>query len=177
MKRIFLMTLMACFLGLNLWAQPPAPVMEPDDEAEFMNEAAPMALAKLDLTAEQQKTMRTLRTQLRKEMIPLRGSLESKRIDLQEEMAAEKPNLNKINALVDDMTKMRAEMQKKQIAQRLKMREVLTPEQRKMLEAQRGVRPHRMGRGHKGAPDGVPCFAPRGLRPHRGMGSHRGMGI
>ncbi len=168
MKHVLTLAMILLVVAINAWAQPPAAMMEPGDDPEWMDDAAPMA--KLDLTAEQKKSMQALRTQMRKEMIPLRGNLESKHIDLQEEMAAEQPNIARINALVDDLAKVKAEIQKKQIAHRLKMRDMLTPEQRKIWQEQRGKRMHEFGREGRPGRGGHSFRGPRGMRPACGVG-------
>lgn|GEM_PF-6485808 len=119
-------------------------------------------MAKLNLTDAQKKKLREMRLQNQKELIPLRADLQTKHLDLRSEMQSDKPDLAKINGLVDQIAKVRADIQKKQIAFRFKMRDQLTPEQLKIWDANRG----RMGRGFMNGPG-------RGMRGMRGMMSPR----
>ncbi len=164
MSKYFLLMAMLLFSPMIIWSQTPkeqpmeewsfAWLDDPMDEGDFDFEAAePPAppfncglgmigegrwAEKLNLTDEQKKTLREMRLKHQKEMIPLRGDLKSKHLDLQSAMQADKPDQTKINALVDQIAKVKADIQKKTIAFRLEMRKQLTPEQLKMWDENRG---------------------------------------
>jgi len=88
----------------------------------------------LNLTDEQKQVLKEQSLPFQKEMIRLKAQWESKRLDLKAEMDAVNPEVNKINALVDEAAKIRAEMAKKRIAQELALVKLLTPEQRKVWQ-------------------------------------------
>ncbi len=90
----------------------------------------------LNLTAEQQSQISDLRLQLQKEMLPLRSELMTKRNELKLLMTAEKPDMGKINRKIEEISKIRTEIQKKRVAHRLKIRSLLTEEQRKIFDTQ-----------------------------------------
>lgn len=100
----------------------------------------------LQLSDAQKKTMQELRLQHHKELVPLRSDLELLEIDLKSAMTAEKVDLTRINGLVDKIARARAEIEKKQIALRFKLRDQLTPEQRKIWDQRIGRRGERLGR-------------------------------
>lgn len=83
----------------------------------------------LRLTDEQREQMRNLRTQHQKEMIPLRADLKVLRVELRELMATG-ANESALNSKIDQIGKLRTEIQKKRMAHHLAMRNVLTEEQR-----------------------------------------------
>ena len=62
------------------------------------------------------------------------------RMKLNELKTAENPDQNQINELIDKSAKMKAEMEKSRTASELKVRSILTPEQRKVVDAKRKER-------------------------------------
>ncbi|MBN2356798.1 Spy/CpxP family protein refolding chaperone [candidate division KSB1 bacterium] len=133
--------------------EPPMPPVEPGPE--LMEEER--IGGKLNLTDEQKDTMREMRLKHQKEMIPLQAELKSKNLDLKSAIQADKPDMAKINALVDQVSRIKADIQKKNIAFRLDMRDQLTEEQlklwnknrarltRKFIHDRRGLRAPRTG--------------------------------
>ena len=106
------------------------------------------------LTPEQMEKISALRIDHQKATIDLRADLQKKRLDLRTLMMAEKPDEKKINAVIEEMGSLRTQLQKKRVSHWLKVREMLTPEQRASLKARspgfggrRGGGPRR-GRGH-----------------------------
>lgn len=95
----------------------------------------------LKLTKEQKQEIKELRVKLQKELVPLRSKLQIARLDLQTEIDAEKPNRATINSLIDETAKIRAEMAKLNISHRLTVAQLLTPEQRELLQEFKGKRP------------------------------------
>ncbi|MCI0515335.1 periplasmic heavy metal sensor [candidate division KSB1 bacterium] len=102
-----------------------------------------------NLTAEQETKIKSLRLDLEKELTPLQLKVRKMRIELQELMIVDQPNLNQINSKLDDISKQRLEIAKKFIKHRLAVRELLTAEQRIMFDKQ--------GRGHGGRMHGFPA--------------------
>ncbi len=137
-----------------------------DDENEFMwvgRKGQGMGdgprfqfVEQMKLTEEQQKKMQEMRVAHQKEMIPLRAQVKVKRIELQELFRGD-ANQGAINSKIDEISKLTADLQKKNAAHRLAMRNLLTPDQKKIWDS----RPHRMGMMGDGQ---------RGMMKHRGMG-------
>lgn len=101
----------------------------------------------LKLTPEQKKQFQELKLKHAKEILPLQNDLRVKKLDLKIEMShAENPNMNKINALVDDIAKIQAEIQKKNIAHKFKLRSLLTDEQKEKWDARKNFKGKHMMR-------------------------------
>jgi len=160
--------LVAAFVAGSVWAQnPPAPGPMPGGARQ---EFARPLMEKLNLTDEQRKTMQEMRLKHQKELIPIQGKLKEKRLDLKAEMMADEPNQSKINSIVDEIGKLRTELQKKQIAHRLAIRNILTDEQRAIWDAHRRAlggrkmmkpcRPGRKGKRHFHHPPAPPMQGP-----------------
>jgi Spy/CpxP family protein refolding chaperone len=163
-KSVVLMLGLLIAIALPLWAQPmPDPPRGFSGCGPMMESCKPM-LDELKLTPEQKKTFEEMALKHQKEMLPLRSALQAKRLDLRGEFMADNPNQSKINPIVDDIAKARAEIQKKQIAHRLEMRSVLTPEQKALWDENKGEWIH----GWLNDDD-----APRGHRPFMGRGAPR----
>jgi Spy/CpxP family protein refolding chaperone len=126
----------------------------------------------LRISDEQRDQMRNLRTRHQKEMIPIRADLRVLRVELRE-LVSNGANLSALNSKIDQIGKLRTEIEKKSMAQRLAMRDVFTDEQREAFKDRMfmGGRGDWGGRGH-------------GERHHRGFGDrddkgprgHRGGG-
>jgi len=106
------------------------------------------------LTAEQMEKVGALRTEHQKGMIDLRADLQKKRLDLRTLMTATEPNEKKINAVIEEMGALRTQLQKQRVSHWLKVREMLTPEQRASwkargfgLDGRHGKRHPRQGQG------------------------------
>lgn len=117
------------------------------------------------LTPEQIEKISALRIEHQKATIDLRASLQKKRLDFRTLMMAEKPDEKKINAVIEEMGALRTQLQKQRVAHWLKVREILTPEQRASLKARRpgfggrrGWGPPRRDPGHGPDWDMGPCW-------------------
>jgi Spy/CpxP family protein refolding chaperone len=100
----------------------------------------------LELTKDQRKQLEDFTVNFRKEMIPLRAQMQVMHIELQQLIRADAKR-TEIDAKIDQIGKLRTDLQKKSVGLRLAMRGVLTPEQRDKWD----TRPHMMGKG-EGAP-------------------------
>jgi len=83
-----------------------------------------------DLTEEQKAQIDALKMNLEKEMLPMKTKLEVKQAELQELLVADSPNKGAIDKKIDEIGSLRTQIQKKRIDNRLKIRALLTPEQR-----------------------------------------------
>jgi Spy/CpxP family protein refolding chaperone len=116
-----------------------------------------MMAAELELSDEQRTKMRDIAEKQRRQSIRAKADLDIARLDLHGLMRADKADLAKINAQIDKMAKMRADLQKSQVASRIEMRSVLTAEQQqKMKELRTTPRKMKMRRAAPapGSPDG-----------------------
>lgn len=108
--------------------------------------------AALDLTDAQRERLAAIHERQARRGIQARADLQLARLDLRKLMRAEAPNTAAINAQIDRLARMRADLQKSHVATRLEARAVLTPEQRKQLrEAGPGAPGRRMQRLRQGS--------------------------
>jgi Spy/CpxP family protein refolding chaperone len=155
MKRIFISTLIliGMLVFTSVWAQP-----EPDWDGP------PALPSDLKLSKDQLQKIREMQRNVQKEIIPLRSQLALKMVDLRSETDKDQPDLAKINLLIDETGKIRAEIAKKRIANRLAVAKVLTPAQLEQWKAERGKMMHEFGRDrHR-----------EGMRDGKRQGMHRG---
>jgi Spy/CpxP family protein refolding chaperone len=96
----------------------------------------------LELTKDQRKQLEDLSVNFRKEIIPMRAQVQVLNIDLQQLIRSDAKQ-TEIDAKIDQIGKLRTDVQKKSVGLRLAMRGVLTPEQRDKWD----TRPHMMGKG------------------------------
>jgi len=155
-KRFVLIAILAVFmLSLaTVYAQGPGRGMRwVDDEDEFP-----------ELTADQKDQMAKLRLEHQKAMIPLNADLKLKRIEFRDMMRNDASQAE-LNRMLDDIGRLKVEISKMRLDHRLKMRNILTDEQREFLESH--PRWHRfMDRFHKdGWGKGMRKFhrGPRGI--------------
>ena len=111
------------------------------------------AFARLDLTDAQREKLADIHERQMRRNVQARADLQLARMDLHKLMKAESPNTAAINAQIDKLAKLRADMQKTHVATFVEARGLLTPEQRKQL---REPGPGGPGRGmmfHRGPQD------------------------
>jgi Spy/CpxP family protein refolding chaperone len=87
----------------------------------------------LELTKDQRKQLETIRVNFRKEMIPMRAQLQVLNIDLQQLIRSDAKQME-IDAKIDQIGKLRTELQKKNVGHRIAMRTILTPDQREKMD-------------------------------------------
>ena len=90
-----------------------------------------------DLTDEQKEKMEEIQTETQKITTPLRSKLNTLSAELDELLIAENPNRNAIDSKIEEMAEARTELHKKRIDTRLRIRELLTEEQRVRFDAMR----------------------------------------
>jgi Spy/CpxP family protein refolding chaperone len=83
-----------------------------------------------DLTEEQMTKIHELRVEHEKEILPLQAKVNSLWAELKVLALENNPNQQQINNKIDDIGKVKAQIQKTQIAHRLKVRELLTEKQK-----------------------------------------------
>ena len=83
----------------------------------------------LKLTPEQKAKMQKMCLEFQKEILPLQTDLKAKSLDIKT-LLGEKTDLSKINAIIDEMAKIKAEMMKKNLAHHNQIMGLLTDEQK-----------------------------------------------
>jgi len=111
------------------------------------------ALTDLELSTEQQQELKELWLSFEEDTIDLEADLKRTRLGLQRELMADEPDLEKIEGLIDQISDLRAEIQKTGVAYLLEAKEILTDEQLAKLEAHRWE--HRSMRGRTGGARGT----------------------
>jgi Spy/CpxP family protein refolding chaperone len=109
---------------------------------------------RLDLTAAQQETLKSLRTEHYKTMRPLRNKMTELRARERTLMSEEKIDKNEVSKTIDEQTELTSQIRKLQLDHRLAVREILTEDQLMQLDRQRDQRQRfdRQGNEHWGSP-------------------------
>lgn len=149
------------------------------DHGQWWN--SPKMIEKLKLTDEQRKAMDGILLDHRAKLIDLHANLEKAELAMDPLMSADQPNEAAVLAQIDKVAMARAELEKANARFLLAIRAKLTPDQWKILQADRA---DRMSRGdrkwdrrdgrHHGPPPppdgGKPDGAPDGAGPGPGSG-------
>jgi Spy/CpxP family protein refolding chaperone len=106
----------------------------------------PGVMSQLDLTAEQREKMRAAHEREQRKAIQARADIQLAHLDLRKLMQAEKPDQRAIDAQIDRISTMRANLQKSHVATMLEFRASLTPEQQKKLRELHQQGPQRIRR-------------------------------
>ncbi len=94
----------------------------------------PVRMAALDLTDEQQAKIQDLELKLEKEILPLRSQIPTIEANLKQELIADPFNQAKVKNLIEQKTKIVAEIELKQYLHQRAVRDLLTPEQQKKFD-------------------------------------------
>lgn len=97
----------------------------------------PRLVERLKLTEEQRKTFDGILIEHREKLVDLRGNVEKAELTLEPLIGADQPNETKILAQIDKVAQARAELEKANARFLLAIRSKLTPEQWKLLQADR----------------------------------------
>jgi len=87
----------------------------------------------LDLNEDQIKEFESHRKRFKVETEPILDSIKAKRKELMDEIAAEKPNVEKLDKLAEEIGALETTLKKKTTAHLLEGKAILTPEQQKKL--------------------------------------------
>ena len=144
-------------------------MMHGDMEQGMHAPGGPMGLPKL--TEEQQSKIQDLRLAHQKEVLPLRTDLQKQQASLKLELTADKFNEGKVKTIQSEISRLTGELTSKMVQHLRAVREILTPEQKKVFDqhilsggpmGQGGMTGHRMmgggmmGRGAMMHPGAVP---------------------
>jgi Spy/CpxP family protein refolding chaperone len=105
-----------------------------------------------NLTADQKKKMAELRTQLKKDILPLKNQLGEKKAKIRTLETADKADLQAINALIDEIQNLQGKILKLHASNRQEIRKMLTPEQRVDFDLKgmrKEKRHHKSRKGHR----------------------------
>lgn len=123
------------------------------------------------LTEEQKTKMKDLRVAHMKEVTPIKNLLAEKKARLNTLTSAEKSDMNEINKTIDEIAKLKADMMKMRINHQMKVKALLTDEQKVFFNAHMGKKKGMMkARMHRGEGMG------EGMHNGQGKGMHRGEG-
>jgi Spy/CpxP family protein refolding chaperone len=112
-------------------------------------------IAELNLTKEQLAQVRELQRESRKKIVEIKGKIQLKRIDFDEETQKDKPDQTLLEKLIDELTALHAQQYKAMLESKVKVMSLLTPGQRQKL-SERSLMgmgdDHGHGRGHEPGP-------------------------
>jgi Spy/CpxP family protein refolding chaperone len=100
----------------------------------------PKMVEELKLTDEQRKAMDEIFYQHREKLVDLRGAVEKAELEMEPLMRDDQPNETKILAQIDKVAQARAELEKANARFLMAIRNKLTPEQWKQVQAERANR-------------------------------------
>jgi Spy/CpxP family protein refolding chaperone len=100
-----------------------------------------------ELTPEQQKKIETIKAESDKKVVQYKADLKIKKAELDKLSIAETPSKKDIDAKIDEISVLKASIQKEKVGCRLLIREQLTPEQRVKFDAHHANKDGKMG-GH-----------------------------
>jgi protein CpxP len=125
------------------WHQGPPPMeraFQGGSHGRWWND--PKVAQQIGLTADQQKKMDDIMQQNRLKLIDLNAALQKQETIMQPLMEADQPDEGKILSQIDAIAQARAELEKGNARMLLGIRQVLTPDQWKKLQALRAQRSH-----------------------------------
>lgn len=157
MKKIILITTL-----ITMLASAPLVMAQPRGMKGGMGpggERHASALADLNLTAEQSEKIRAMREAHYKDIIPMQTKMFTKRAELRLLWMQTNPDSEKIKSKQKEILVLKGQLQEKKTDFRLEFLNILTPEQRTQLLAQRLDRRH----GPRGGMEG-----PHGRDMHKG---------
>ncbi len=133
------------------------------------------AIEKFKLTEQQRKSMDAIYQKDRTGLVDLHGNLEKAELAMEPLMNEDQPNESLILAQIDKIAQARAELEKANARMLLGLRKELTPDQWKLIQAERASRMQEMGpgsgpigdksRGRRGPNGGAPPPLPPGGGP------------
>ena len=128
-----------------------------------------------DLSEEQEKQIEDLRTELQKEILPIKSEMEVASAELKKLCIADSPDMGLINKTIDKIGEYRTTLQKLHIQNRMKIRALLTPEQRVQFDTRsfqrlqrhgmKNQRNMRRGMWGQGMKEGAPMPEPESEAP------------
>lgn len=102
-----------------------------------------------DITEEQKKQMKEIKTSFMKDALPIKNELKEKKARLETLATEEKPSKNKLDDTIEDIGKLKTKLMKLEMNKRQEIRSILTDDQRIIFDTRahkmkRKMRKHRM---------------------------------
>ena len=97
-----------------------------------------------DLTENQQEKIDAIKVGSYKTTALLRADIDIKEAELDKLLLEDEPSKTKINSKIDEISVLRANIQKENMSKRIDIRNELTPEQKNIFDVHRGHRGHAM---------------------------------
>lgn len=105
--------------------------VKPKGEWQAASPASPICIEKhLSLSGEQEKCVRDIRFSFDQETEGIHAQIQEKRIALIEEMKKDVPDMASVDKLIEEISQLQTEIQKKAVLNLFKEKQVLTPEQK-----------------------------------------------
>ena len=144
-KVLVLMLISVMFLSVDMYAQRPGYDCGGHKNGKGIENAIP------DLTEQQKSDIKKIRIDYDKKVLPITNELRERRAHLKTLQTASTPDKKAIDAEIDKIGKLRTDMMKLREEQRLKVREVLTDDQKVVFDTKMANKRHMMhhGKGHK----------------------------
>jgi Spy/CpxP family protein refolding chaperone len=152
--RIYLTVLFLLSFSILAFAQPGPGPNGPNQGKRWMNNGDNFQAKHLNLpnlTDEQKEQIAKLRTENMKAMLDSRNQIQEKMARLHTLQTADKPDMNAINSVIDEIAELKATMAKTRAAHRQKIRSLLTDEQRVIFDSKPMGG---FGKGHQGMGQG-----------------------
>lgn len=130
-------------LSYNRWFRP-----QQTETAAEITEAWDTLQAQIALGPHQMQRMQGLRFSYENEVESLRQQMWEKRNRLMDEVRNSSPNMNRIDKMVDELSELQAEVEKKTIRNLIKDKEILTPGQQERYFSLFESHMHGQGRGY-----------------------------
>lgn len=131
MKKSIFIYVCAAMLSTPLMAQ----VEQPKDANHEQQMHDGSWKKELNLTDEQKQKMKALHENAKKDIMPLHKQIEEKKANIQKLASAANPDESAINAEIDEIANLQAQIQKIRMHTRLEARKLLNDEQRAIFDA------------------------------------------
>jgi Spy/CpxP family protein refolding chaperone len=103
-----------------------------------------------DLTEEQKESIKSIHLNAKKQMLPLKNQMGEKKARMKTLTTSEEVDMAKVDALIDEMSSIKAEMMKIRVRSKQEVRAQLTEEQRIIFDTMKHKRHHKGMRPHHG---------------------------
>lgn len=134
MKQLMLLLLVAlCFAGLNAFSQPADHEMPPHGKMGERPEKMDHAFLP-NLTDDQKSQIDKLNLDFQKQTLQTRNQIGEKHAQLRTTVTQEKADLKKVDALIDDIGKLKSSIMKERVKTDLQIRALLTDEQKVLFD-------------------------------------------
>lgn len=120
-----------------------------------------------DLTEEQKESIKKIKLQLKKDMLPIQNLIREKEAKLITLESAETPDMDKINKLIDEIYAEKAKLRKLKVKAHQDIRNLLTEDQKIIFDSHYA---NKSGKGHQA---GARKQNPHKAHPQKGHNPHK----